>query len=203
MPRSRFFSTLILTALALGAAADEPSKPPVDFPGLKYRLLGPFTGGRATRAAGLPGDAFTYYMTTASSGVWKSTDGGKTWQLVLKKDVDTGASDVCIDPNMPKFTDFATVSLIEASPFDAGTAYVVVEGHRLDDMKPYLYKTADYGKALYSFVIENDGVPTPGAREVFATYKGEMDALASEWKALLAGEIAALNQMSQPAIVIP
>jgi hypothetical protein len=56
---------------------------------------------------------------------------------------------------------------------------------------------------LYSFVIENDGVPTQGAREVFTTYKGEMDALASEWKALLAGEIAALNQMSQPAIVIP
>lgn len=33
LPRSRFFSTLIRTALAPGAAADEPSKPPVDCPG--------------------------------------------------------------------------------------------------------------------------------------------------------------------------
>ena len=36
--------------------------------------------------------------------------------------------------------------MIEPSPFDAGTAYVVVDAHRLDDMRPYLYKTTDFGK---------------------------------------------------------
>jgi photosystem II stability/assembly factor-like uncharacterized protein len=40
-----------------------------------------------------------------------------------------------------------TVSVIEASPFDAATAYVVIDNHRLDDRHPYLYKTADYGKS--------------------------------------------------------
>ncbi len=50
MLRSRFFSKLILVALALGAAAEEPWKPPADFPGLKYRLLGPTA--RATRSRG-------------------------------------------------------------------------------------------------------------------------------------------------------
>ena len=39
-----------------------------------------------------------------------------------------------------------TVSLIEPSPHDAATAYVVVDAHRLDDMKPYLFKTSDYGQ---------------------------------------------------------
>jgi hypothetical protein len=36
--------------------------------------------------------------------------------------------------------------MIEPSPFDADTAYVTVDAHRLDDMRPYLYKTTDLGK---------------------------------------------------------
>ena len=35
-------------------------------------------------------------------GVYRTTDGGKTWQRVLFKDADTGASDVCFDPNNPR-----------------------------------------------------------------------------------------------------
>ncbi|HEU4649174.1 MAG TPA: glycosyl hydrolase [Gemmatimonadales bacterium] len=60
-------------------------------------------------------------------------DGGKSWTNVTK--------------NIPGFPEWGTVSLIEASPFDAGTAYLVVDAHRLDDMKPYLWKTSDYGKS--------------------------------------------------------
>src|SRR5947207_12539620 len=35
-------------------------------------------------------------------GVYRTTDGGKNWQQVLFKDADTGASDVCLDPNNPR-----------------------------------------------------------------------------------------------------
>ena len=42
--------------------------------------------------------------------------------------------------------EWAAIACIEPSPFDAGTAYVVAENHRLDDMRPYLFKTADFGK---------------------------------------------------------
>ncbi len=35
-------------------------------------------------------------------GVYRTRDGGKTWERVLFKDVDTGASDVCFDPNNPR-----------------------------------------------------------------------------------------------------
>jgi photosystem II stability/assembly factor-like uncharacterized protein len=58
-------------------------------------------------------------------------DAGKTW-----KNVTTAM------PGMPAW---GTVSIIEPSHFDAGTAYVVVDNHRLDDSHPYLYKTTDYG----------------------------------------------------------
>jgi hypothetical protein len=38
------------------------------------------------------------------------------------------------------------VSLIDASPHSAGAAYAAVDRHKLDDFKPYIFKTADYGK---------------------------------------------------------
>ena len=61
-----------------------------------------------------------------------TTDDGKNWKNV------TAA--------MPGFPEWGTVSIIEPSPFDANTAYVVVDAHRLDNMHPYLYKTTDLGK---------------------------------------------------------
>ena len=61
-----------------------------------------------------------------------SIDDGKTWKNV------TAA--------MPGFPEWGTVSMIEPSPFDAATAFVVVDAHRLDDMHPYLYATTDLGQ---------------------------------------------------------
>jgi len=57
-------------------------------------------------------------------------DGGKHWSNVTSKE----------------FGDWSLVSIIEASPHSAGTAYVAIDRHKLDDFHPYLFKTADYGK---------------------------------------------------------
>ena len=46
--------------------------------------------------------------------------------------------------------EWATVATIEASRWDAGTAYVVADAHRLDDDRPYLWQTTDYGKTWRS-----------------------------------------------------
>jgi len=62
-----------------------------------------------------------------------TTDDGKNWKNVTSA--------------MPGFPEWGTVSIIEPSPFDANTAYVVVDAHRLDDNQPYLYKTTDLGKS--------------------------------------------------------
>ena len=59
-----------------------------------------------------------------------SPDGGKTWQNVTPK-------------AMPEWS---LVSMIEASPHDAASAYAAVDCHKLDDLKPYIYRTADSGK---------------------------------------------------------
>ena len=41
----------------------------------------------------------------------------------------------------------ALISIIDASPHDAGTAYVAATRYKSDDFAPYFYKTTDYGKS--------------------------------------------------------
>jgi photosystem II stability/assembly factor-like uncharacterized protein len=65
-----------------------------------------------------------------------SRDGGSTWTDVTA--------------NVPGLPEWGTVSTIEASPFDAGTAYLVVDAHRMDDVRPHLWKTTDYGRSWRS-----------------------------------------------------
>src|SRR5262249_46911138 len=50
--------------------------------------------------------------------------------------------------------EWGTISCIETSPFDAGTAYVVVDAHRLDDSRPYLFKTTDLGQTWSSLAAK-------------------------------------------------
>ncbi len=70
--------------------------------------------------------------------IWAGTDDGL---IQLTRDEGKNWSNVT-----PKaLTPFSRVSLIEASPHDAGTAYVAVDRHQNDDLAPYIYKTSDYG----------------------------------------------------------
>jgi photosystem II stability/assembly factor-like uncharacterized protein len=77
--------------------------------------------------------------------IWAGSDDG-----LVHVTRDGGAHWTNVTANISGIPAFGTVSLIEPSRFDAGTAYVVVDAHRLDDMRPYLYKTADYGKTWRS-----------------------------------------------------
>jgi hypothetical protein len=61
------------------------------FKALKYRLIGPFRGGRVTAVAGIPKDIFTYYMGATGGGVWKTTDAGESWKNISDKQFKVGS----------------------------------------------------------------------------------------------------------------
>ena len=50
------------------------------------------------------------------------------------------------------------VSAIEASRFDEGTAYATFDRHTFGDLKPYAYKTTDYGKTWSALAVQESGV---------------------------------------------
>jgi photosystem II stability/assembly factor-like uncharacterized protein len=77
--------------------AVESSKPEEKaFKGMKYRLIGPFRGGRSLTAAGISGDPTTYYFGATGGGVWKSTDGAETWSSVFDKEGTSAIGSIAV-----------------------------------------------------------------------------------------------------------
>ena len=75
--------------------------------------------------------------------VWKSADGGGHWKNVTPR----------------ALTEWAKIGVVEPSHFDPGTAYIAVDRHRLDDPRPYIYRTRD-GGASWTLIV--DGIAAGG-----------------------------------------
>jgi photosystem II stability/assembly factor-like uncharacterized protein len=85
---------------------------------------------------------FTIAESPIQKGVlWTGSDDG-----LIHVSTDNGTTWINVTKNMTGIPEWGTVDCIEASRFQAGTAYAVVDAHRLDDMRPYLFKTDDFGK---------------------------------------------------------
>jgi hypothetical protein len=81
-------------------------------------------------------DANTIWIGTDDGLIQMTRDGGKTWQNVTP----------------PEMTEWSKVAQIEASHFDNQSAYAAVNRFRLDDLKPYIYRTHDGGKSWQKIV---------------------------------------------------
>ncbi|HXY48107.1 MAG TPA: hypothetical protein VEI01_01560 [Terriglobales bacterium] len=92
-------------AIAKSAPPDssqpDKDKPDPLFQGMKYRLIGPFRGGRSLTAAGIPGDPTTYYFGATGGGVWKSTDGALTWTAIFDKEGTSAIGSLAVAPSDP------------------------------------------------------------------------------------------------------
>ena len=71
-------------------------------------------------------------------------DGAKTWTNVVDKITGLGKN--------------AWVSSVKASQFDEGTAYATFDRHTFGDMKPYAYKTTDFGQTWTPLITPDSGV---------------------------------------------
>ena len=74
--------------------------------------------------------------------IWAGTDDG-----LVQVTQDDGKTWKNVTAAVPGLPEWGTVAGIEPSHFDAGAAYLVVDAHRLDDMRPYLWKTSDFGRS--------------------------------------------------------
>jgi photosystem II stability/assembly factor-like uncharacterized protein len=113
-----------LTGAAPNAAGQKPSGP-TTVQNAKERGF-----GVVFSIAASPLKAGQIWAGSDTSLIHLTLDGGKTWQNVTP----------------PSLANWSRVSMIEASRFDPAVAYAAVDRHRMDDYRPYIYRTRDYGK---------------------------------------------------------
>lgn len=85
-------SLFVLAFLLFSNAAEaqrrnKSNKTTVQYPealysSLEYRLIGPFRGGRSGTVAGVPGEPNLFYFGATGGGVWRTTDGGLSWENI-------------------------------------------------------------------------------------------------------------------------
>ena len=95
-----WLATLIFLAVLASAAAQ--TVPPEFYSGLKWRLIGPFRGGRVVAVAGLPGNSTTFYFGSVGGGVWQTTDAGVVWKPMFDAQPVASIGALAVAPTDPK-----------------------------------------------------------------------------------------------------
>ena len=70
--------------------------------GLKWRLIGPFRGGRAVAVAGVRGDSTTFYFGSVNGGIWKTIDAGVVWTPIFDGQPVGSIGALAVAPSDPK-----------------------------------------------------------------------------------------------------
>jgi len=69
--------------------------------GLKWRLIGPFRGGRVVAVAGVPGDPTTFYFGAVDGGIWKTSDAGTVWKPIFDNQPIGSIGAIAVAPSDP------------------------------------------------------------------------------------------------------
>jgi hypothetical protein len=118
--RSRF-ATLALTLLAISTslASAVSASAQIDrstvYSGMQWRLIGPHRAGRVTTVAGIPGQPAIYYFGTPGGGLWKTTNGGRTWQPIFDSTHQAAIGALALAPSNPNIIYVGTGENIEGN----------------------------------------------------------------------------------------
>ncbi len=105
-PRKQLRFLLSLSILTLLFSLTTATAQQLDaslYKGMKWRLVGPFRGGRVLAVSGVPSQPDTYYFGGVSGGVWKTTDDGQTWVSLTDKESFSSIGSIAVaesDPNV-------------------------------------------------------------------------------------------------------
>jgi len=144
---------LLFIFLSVAAASAQKSKtsptttPPVElssyFEGMKYRSIGPARGGRATAVAGIAAKPHTFFMGATGGGVWRTDDGGTTWNNITDGFISVGS-----------------IGSIRVAPSDPNVMYVgtgSADPRGNVSIGKGLYKSTDGGKTWTLAGLEKGG----------------------------------------------
>ena len=121
-------------------ARQAPAYSPSLYSGLRWRLLGPFRGGRTDAVTGVPGRPNEFYFGSVNGGVWKTVDAGRVWDPIFDGQPVTSIGAIAVAPSAPD------------------TVYVGTGESTLRDSTGYgdgMYKSIDAGKTWTHIGLED------------------------------------------------
>ncbi len=130
---------LSAASLCLAAAASAQTSASL-FDGLHWRLIGPFRGGRAITATGVPVDPNTFYFGAVGGGIWKTTDGGLVWTSIFDDQHVASIGSIAVAPSDPNVIYAGTGEADIRSSLSSGDG---------------VYKSSDAGKTWRSVGLRN------------------------------------------------
>ncbi|HKH98387.1 MAG TPA: hypothetical protein VJ999_04705 [Candidatus Sulfotelmatobacter sp.] len=98
---------------------------------LRWRMIGPFRGGRTRAAAGVPSQPNVFYMGQVNGGVWKSDDYGRTWNPIFDRESTQSIGAIAVAPSDPNIIYVATGEGLHRPDLSVGNG---------------IYKSTDAGK---------------------------------------------------------
>ncbi|HEV2749666.1 MAG TPA: hypothetical protein VGV12_03970 [Gemmatimonadales bacterium] len=100
MPRSLHLVVILAGLGPLSARAQQYD--PALYSALRWRMIGPFRGGRTVAAVGVSGAPDVLYIGVNNGGVWKSTDYGRTWTPIFDGQPTGSIGAIAVAPSDPK-----------------------------------------------------------------------------------------------------
>jgi len=98
---SRLQRTVLILLLLVPSLTSAQTISPELFTGLKWRLIGPFRGGRVVAVAGVPGQPTTFYFGAVNGGIWKTTDAGVVWKPIFDSQPVGSIGALAVAPSNP------------------------------------------------------------------------------------------------------
>ncbi|HKD12361.1 MAG TPA: hypothetical protein VKE50_09810, partial [Thermoanaerobaculia bacterium] len=95
--------TLLVCAIAAQASL-LPAQPfdPFLFAGMRWRMAGPFRGGRAVAVAGVPSVPDRFYFGAVGGGVWRTDNAGRTWEPIFDGQPVASIGAIAVAPSDPR-----------------------------------------------------------------------------------------------------
>ena len=101
--RAAWFSLLLAAVALFSTLAGAQQYSESLFKDMKWRLVGPFRGGRVLAVTGVVGQPNTYYFGAVAGGVWQTTDGGVKWVPLFDHEGVSSIGSIAVaesDPNV-------------------------------------------------------------------------------------------------------
>lgn len=94
-------SLRMVLPLVLGCVALAQQLDPRLYQEMKWRMIGPFRGGRTVGAQGIPDQPNVFFIGVNNGGVWKTTDAGRTWKPIFDSAPTGSVGTVAVAPSEP------------------------------------------------------------------------------------------------------